>query len=173
MDELPSTLTYNDRPSSDTASLLGSLPTQVGALTWPVTGLIAITLLPSRPFELEIETYSRPATESKTMSPARSASRRTAGATETMALNSAVHAFALVIVTTPSAQSSSPDHPAKTDSESAVAVRVTTVPAAKSAVHLEPHEMPPGDAVTVPAPVPYLSTRSRSLAAAAGAASTM
>ena len=46
-----------------------------------------------------------------------------------------------------------PDHPAKVEPVAAVAFSVTTVPAAKLR-QPEPHEVPEGEEVTVPLPVP-------------------
>ena len=69
-------------------------------------------------------------------------------------LNTAVHERSAVIVTVPSAQSSSPIQPTNVDPLAADAVKVTTVPETRSAVHVVPHDRPTDDAVTVPVPVP-------------------
>lgn len=55
----------------------------------------------------------------------------------------------------------SPDQPVNTDPVAREAVRVTEVPAGYDFEQLEPHEMPDGFDVTVPAPVPDLVTVSR------------
>lgn len=47
---------------------------------------------------------------------------------------------------------------AKVDPAEGVAVSVTVAPTEKDAVHVEPHEIPAGADVTVPAPVPVLDT---------------
>jgi hypothetical protein len=51
-----------------------------------------------------------------------------------------------------------PDHPANVDVPSGLAVNVTSVPAARLAAHVLPQEIPAGDEVTVPLPVPAFAT---------------
>jgi hypothetical protein len=63
-----------------------------------------------------------------------------------------VQVFGAFIVTTPSAQSASPDHPANRQPGSGVAESVTTVPPEDAVLQLAPHSMPAGALVTVPAP---------------------
>lgn len=53
-----------------------------------------------------------------------------------------------------------PLHPANVEPALAEAVRVTLVPSRKLAEQVEPHEMPAGDEVTVPTPVPVRATES-------------
>src|SRR5262245_40370954 len=62
------------------------------------------------------------------------------------------------IVTTPSLQSASPLHPAKIESDAGVAVSVNTCPCVNAVEHVSPHRIPPGLLVTVPLPVPDLTT---------------
>lgn len=51
-----------------------------------------------------------------------------------------------------------PDHPANTDPEFAVAVSFIAVPVLKPAMHVEPQLIPAGLLVTVPPPVPFVTT---------------
>src|SRR5262245_29215060 len=53
-----------------------------------------------------------------------------------------------------------PLHPAKTEPADAAGVSVTGVPAEKLAEHVGPQEIPPGELVMVPPPVPDLATLS-------------
>jgi len=53
---------------------------------------------------------------------------------------------------------SHPVHPPSADVASGVAVSVTDEPAVKLPAHVEPHEMPPGELVTVPSPAPAFVT---------------
>lgn len=73
-------------------------------------------------------------------------------------LNTACTVRASVIDTTqvPVLEHPPPDHPAKVDPESAVAVSVTDVPVAKFSVQSVPQLIPAGALVTVPAPFPGL-----------------
>jgi hypothetical protein len=70
----------------------------------------------------------------------------------------AVQAVSSSRVTTPSAQSGSPDQPAKLEPAAAAALNVTTVPAAYDCEQSPPQLMPAGMLVTVPVPVPDLVT---------------
>ena len=74
------------------------------------------------------------------------------------ASNVAWQARAAVRVTVPSLQSASPLQPANREPVAAVAVRVTTVPAAYDSAQSAPQAMPAGLLVTVPLPVPALVT---------------
>jgi hypothetical protein len=81
-----------------------------------------------------------------------------AGETETCtavgAENVAVTAWLELIVTVQLAvPEQAPDHPANAEPVLGVAVSMTTVPAAKLR-QPDPHEVPGGDALTVPLPVP-------------------
>lgn len=51
-----------------------------------------------------------------------------------------------------------PDHPANVDPELGVAVSVMAVPAVKFALHVWPQLMPAGVLLTVPPPLPALTT---------------
>ena len=83
-----------------------------------------------------------------------------------MRLNVALTFFAALIVTTHlAAPEHAPDQPANLEPEVAVAFRVTFIPTAKRRLQVVPHEMPAGVLVTVPLPVPALTTV-RSLATA-------
>jgi hypothetical protein len=62
------------------------------------------------------------------------------------------------IVTEPSLQSACPLQPAKVEPAAAVAVSVTAVPCAKSALQVAPHETPEGALVMLPLPVPVVDT---------------
>jgi len=75
-------------------------------------------------------------------------------------LNKAVTSAAVLIVTVqvPVPEHPPPDHPAKTEPPPAVAVSSTGVPPAYSSEQSEPQVMPVGELVTVPEPVPDLST---------------
>jgi hypothetical protein len=85
------------------------------------------------------------------------------------AVNVAVHDFAELIVTEPSAQSASPLHPKKLAPPLGVAVRFTTVPVLYVALHVPLEQlMPAGFEVTVPAPVPALVTARLYVTGAAG-----
>lgn len=53
-----------------------------------------------------------------------------------------------------------PDQPTNVEPELAVAVRLTDVPLAKLALHIDPQLIPEGLLVTVPVPVPALCTES-------------
>src|SRR5207245_6842887 len=70
-----------------------------------------------------------------------------------------------VIVHAPVPEQPPPVHPVKAEPLAGLAVRVTTVPLAKLAVHVAPQVIPAGLLVTVPAPVPALATLSGSVAA--------
>jgi hypothetical protein len=59
-----------------------------------------------------------------------------------------------------------PLHPVKPDPASGVTVKLTTVPLAKAAEQLAPQEMPAGELVMVPVPVPILPTLSVKLCSA-------
>ena len=52
----------------------------------------------------------------------------------------------------------SPPHPVKVEPDEALAVSVTTVPAVNEAPHVTPQEIPAGDELTVPVPVPVRLT---------------
>ena len=54
-----------------------------------------------------------------------------------------------------------PDQPLKVDPDAAAAVNVTTLPLRNRCVQSLPHEMPDGDEVTLPAPLPDKLTVSR------------
>ena len=62
------------------------------------------------------------------------------------------------MVTTPSEQSPSPDHPPKVDPVAGAGVRVTTVPEPYPSSQSLPQLMPDGLLVTVPSPSPPLDT---------------
>src|ERR1041385_8082517 len=51
-----------------------------------------------------------------------------------------------------------PLQPANVEPESGVAAKLTTAPFAKLAEHVAPQEIPAGELVTVPVPVPLLAT---------------
>jgi hypothetical protein len=70
------------------------------------------------------------------------------------AVNVAVQLRAADIVTLPSVQSASPDHPPKLAPARGVAVSATTCPEANDALQVTPQLMPAGLLVTVPLPVP-------------------
>src|SRR5260221_307988 len=61
----------------------------------------------------------------------------------------------MVTVQPPEPLQPPPDHPANKDPEVAAAESITTVPELKLATHVDPQEMPAGDDVTLPAPVPF------------------
>src|SRR5687767_5816309 len=71
----------------------------------------------------------------------------------------AVTAFGASMVTW---QAPDPEHaplqPAKVDPAAGEAVRLTTVPAGKLALHVGPQSMPAGEEVTVPLPLPAFVT---------------
>jgi hypothetical protein len=71
-------------------------------------------------------------------------------------LKFAVHDLLPVIVTDPSTQSESPNHPENLDPTAATGVRVTTCPLLKLATHVPPQLIPEGLEVTVPLPLPVL-----------------
>src|SRR5262245_54981778 len=73
-------------------------------------------------------------------------------------VNVAVHVFAPVMLTTPSAQSLSPLQPANVEPAVAVALSVTCVPLANAWLQSVPQEIPAGLLDTVPLPVPALAT---------------
>ena len=77
-------------------------------------------------------------------------------------LNVAVTDWALDIVTVqpPVLEQPPPLHPANVDPDAGEAVRLTAVPAAKLALHVDPQLIPPGLEVTVPDPVPAFPTLS-------------
>jgi hypothetical protein len=68
----------------------------------------------------------------------------------------AVTDSAALIVTSqmPTPEHPAPDHPANVDPVAAVAVSVTSVPAAKSYEQVAPQSIPAGELVTVPDPLP-------------------
>ena len=65
--------------------------------------------------------------------------------------------MAAFIVTVPAKQPV-PLHPAKVEPDAGVAVKGTTVSLLKLAEHVVPQLMPAGELVTVPLPVPALTT---------------
>ena len=73
-------------------------------------------------------------------------------------LNVAVQFLAAFMVSDPSVQSASPVQLAKTDPEAGVAVRATTVPLFRVAVHVLPQLIPAGELETVPVPFPAFVT---------------
>ena len=72
-------------------------------------------------------------------------------------MNVAVQDVAAFMVTEPVAQPVLL-HPAKVEPDAGVAVKATTVPLLKFAEHVVPQLMPAGELVTVPLPVPALTT---------------
>jgi hypothetical protein len=83
-------------------------------------------------------------------------------------LNVAVQLFATFIVTEPSVQSVSPDHPANTDPDAGLGVNVTTVPLLYVPEHVLPQLIPTGELETVPAPVPAFTMPKEKFWTAAG-----
>ena len=76
-------------------------------------------------------------------------------------LNVAVTDWARDIATVqPPVLEQAPLHPANVDPDAGEAVRLTTVPAVKLALHVGPQLIPPGLEVTVPDPVPVFPTLS-------------
>ena|ERR1700733_394278 len=72
----------------------------------------------------------------------------------TVRLNAAVTAWlALIVTVQPPVPEQAPDQPANVEPVFGVAVSVTTVPTAK-VWQPEPHEVPVGEELTVPVPVP-------------------
>ena len=69
--------------------------------------------------------------------------------TEELAVRSTVHVPVPV---------QAPDQPANVEPEPGAAVKVTDVPLAKLALHVDPQLMPAGLLVTVPVPVPASAT---------------
>src|SRR5439155_18601821 len=70
-----------------------------------------------------------------------------------------------VITHVPVPEQPPPLQPVKAEPAAGLALRVTTAPLAKLAVHVAPQVMPDGALVTVPAPVPALETVSAKLGA--------
>ena len=79
-----------------------------------------------------------------------------------MTANVAVAEWAALIVTehVEAVPVQAPLHPENVEPVAGVAVRVTTAPEVNVALHVAPHEMPPLEEVTVPAPVPLRATES-------------
>ena len=65
---------------------------------------------------------------------------------------------ALIVTMQPPLPEQPPLHPVKPEPASGVMVKVTTVPLANEAEHVAPQEMPAGELVMVPVPVPDLPT---------------